>query len=296
MRSRGTLRAPSLPIRLAGGLLAASAIASVAFRARALSPGGAIAAAIVGGCVFAGAGTRGSAALIVYFFTSTLLGRLPIAATAQQRRGNRRDAVQVLANGGIPAALSIVSCFGSPRMGPLAQAGYFGAVASATSDTWATEVGTRLGRNPRSIVTLQPTTTGASGGITLAGLGGSLLGAAMIAFVAVVKPSSSSACQRSTAFAIAFGGITGSLVDSLLGAAVQEVRMCPTCGVETELLVHCRSVATRRTRGAAWCNNDIVNALSTAIGACATMALLGSLNLRNRHEFRRSRTFGHARV
>jgi len=290
------LRAPSLPIRLAGGLLAASAIASVAFRARALSSGGAIAATLVGGCVFAGVGIRGSAALIAYFSTSTLLGRLPNPATAQQRRGNRRDAIQVFANGGIPATLAVVTCFGSPRMKALARAGFFGAVASATSDTWATEIGTRLGRNPRSIVTLQPTPPGISGGITTVGLGGSLLGAAMIAFIAVVKPSPSSACQRSTAFAIAFGGITGSLVDSLLGATVQEVRICPNCRVETELLVHCRSVATRRTRGAAWCNNDIVNALSAAIGACATMALLGSLHLRNRHEFRRSRTFGHARV
>ncbi len=278
MRSRGARRALRLPIRFAGGLLAASGIASLALRARALSSGGALAATLVGSCVFAGVGFRGSAALIAYFSTSTLLGRLPNAATAQQRRGNRRDAIQVLANGGIPATLAFVAGLGKPGARPLAQAGYFGAVASATGDTWATEIGMRLGHNPRSIVTFQPTPPGASGGITLTGLGGSLCGAAMIALLADAKPSPLSPCQRSTAFAIALGGFTGSLADSFLGATAQEVRTCLNCGVETELLVHCGSVATRRTRGAAWCNNDVVNALSTAIGAGATMALVASLH------------------
>src|SRR4051794_20782552 len=89
------------------GTVTAAAISAAALRARALSRSGAPAAAFVGGSVFTGAGFRGAAALIPFFVSSTLLGRLPAPSRSQQCRGNQRDAVQVLANGGVAALLAL---------------------------------------------------------------------------------------------------------------------------------------------------------------------------------------------
>lgn len=44
-----------------------------------------------------------------------------------------------------------------------------GALAAATADTWATEIGAFSPRNPRHILSFQEVTKGSSGGVTLLG-------------------------------------------------------------------------------------------------------------------------------
>jgi uncharacterized membrane protein len=70
---------------------------------------------------------------------------------------------------------------------------------------------------------------------------------------------------------VAFGGIIGSLADSVLGATVQEVRYCDHCGLESEHPVHHCGAKTRHIRGMSWCNNDTVNATATAVGAATAI-------------------------
>jgi uncharacterized protein (TIGR00297 family) len=257
------------------GFAGAAAIALAARRQRALSRGGALAATAVGATVVAGSGIRNGVMLVAFFISSTLLGRLPATVRLEQRRGRERDAVQVIANGGVAAVMALASSLARERSRTLFIAGFGGAVATATADTWATEIGCRSRTRPRSILTLRSTVTGASGGVTVAGLAASAVGAALIAGLASASFTSMSRHASRRTIPIALGGFTGALVDSVLGATVQEVRFCDACAGETEERVHRCGAQTRVTRGAPWCDNDTVNALATAAGA--TMAILVQL-------------------
>src|SRR5947209_19402307 len=113
------------------------------------------------------------------------------------------------------------------------QAGYVGALATATADTWATEVGVFSHQLPRLITTGRPVPAGTSGGVTLLGAGASATGALLLGLVFwLLQP-----CRKAyTALPlIAFiSGILGILFDSLLGATIQAIYYCPTCDKETE--------------------------------------------------------------
>jgi uncharacterized membrane protein len=68
-------------------------------------------------------------------------------------------------------------------------------------------------------------------------------------------------------------GVIGSLTDSWLGATVQVMYRCDICGKEIEKSRHCHVDATR-IRGISWMSNDVVNAVSSAIGGVAAAMLL----------------------
>jgi uncharacterized membrane protein len=83
--------------------------------------------------------------------------------------------------------------------------------------------------------------------------------------------------------AVILAGFSGALVDSLLGATVQQVRYCDACRRETEVRVHDCGQPTRLIRGFSWCDNDMVNAIATAVGAAVAMSV--NHRARNRIQF-----------
>jgi uncharacterized protein (TIGR00297 family) len=229
---------------------------------------GAVAATMVGTAVHAGMGFRGSIALVSYFASASALGRLPRARISLQQRGNRRDAVQVLANGGPPALFALLHARSAASSIDLAEAAFYGSLAAAAADTWATEVGTRYGGSPRNIITTRKAAPGESGAVTFAGLFASLAASSAIAAAAHVGASS----RPSRALSCVAGGIAGSLTDSLLGALVQEQRWCESCSVRTELPVHTCGAQTRHVAGLRAVNNDVVNLLSVLAGGLIASA------------------------
>lgn len=282
-------------IRVASSAFLAAGIATGAWKLRALSPSGAVAALLVGTSVHAGLGFRGSFALLLYVTTATALGRLPKRRGPAQQRGNRRDAVQVLANGGPATLFSILHACGPAALANSATSAFYGSVAAAAADTWATEVGTRWGGLPRSLTTGRKAAPGESGAITPAGFAASLAASVTIAAVA----PSTTGCRMSTALSCAAGGIVGSVTDSLLGALVQEQRWCNHCGERTELKVHPCGGATRRLSGVPAVNNDAVNLLGVVAGGLTAVALsarLPCLAGRNRSRVEFALTLTNSRV
>jgi len=238
----------------------AAAVALVAWRARALSPGGCIAAFAVGTIVFGAKGWPGAAVLFAFFIPSTLLSRIGRArkrALADAGKQGARDAWQVLANGGVAAACALPW---DARFAPLLSAAFAGAFASAAADTWGTEVGTLVRAAPRSILTFRPVATGISGGVTAAGTAATFAGAAIVA-------ATGAGMRVAPVVPVLLGGIAGAFADSLLGASLQALRWCPSCGVACETNPHRCGTPTSLRRGLRWLENDGVNFAATLAGA-----------------------------
>ena len=229
----------------------------LAYRRQALTADGALAAACVGGVVFARGGVPAAATLLAFFGTSTGLSRLgerrkqslPLA----QAKGARRDASQVLANGGV-ATLSIA-------LGQ--REAFLGALAAAAADTWATELGMLANGPPRLITSFRKVPAGTSGGVTPEGFAASLGGALVVGLTYGLLEG-----DRRAALVASVSGVCASLADSLLGATLQAAYWCPACDLPTEEPVHqpCET-PTELKHGYNWITNDTVNALATAVGA-----------------------------
>jgi len=154
---------------------------------------GAAAALAVGLATTWGFGWRGLLLLLAFFVSSNLLSK---AKTRNER--------QVLANGGVAALAALAGSW----------AAFAGALAAATADTWATEIGRYSRKPPRLITTGKPVPAGTDGGMTLVGTVGGIAGAASMAALAFLF-------EPRVAVAVVVAGILGMLLDSLLGAMVQ---------------------------------------------------------------------------
>ncbi|HEY8469312.1 MAG TPA: DUF92 domain-containing protein [Longimicrobiales bacterium] len=271
-------------------LVLAAAISAAAFRARALSIDGALAAVVVGTIVFGMGGTAWAILLLAFFISSSALTRwraaVKAAAGEEVAKGGRRDAVQVLANGGIATLLAALAAL---RPDLALFPAFAGAIAAATADTWATEVGLLSRGMPRLITTGRRVPAGTSGGVTPLGTAAALAGGVFIGALAAVLVhlgwatsshsvgdvvAAASAATRADAGAAArialvtpAAALLAALFDSLLGATVQAAYHCPRCDRTTERRVHRCGTRTTRTRGLAWIDNDAVNLAATAAGA-----------------------------
>jgi len=246
-----------------GSFLIVAPFAVIAWRARWLTFDGAIAAWTVGSLVLAFGGLWSASALVIFFASGTALTLVGRQAKMQpEHRGRGRDAVQVLCTGGA-GTLAMVAAGLAPDPGTAAvyRAAFLGSIAAATADTWATEIGTLSRAAPRMITTWKPAPAGTSGAISPAGTASGVIGASVIAGLAMV------ATPPINAAAIVVAGVAGMLFDSVLGATVQAVFARPD-GTVTESAER----DARLTRGVWWMTNPVVNAAATAAGAVIAAA------------------------
>ncbi|MUG65575.1 MULTISPECIES: DUF92 domain-containing protein [Paenibacillus] len=257
------------------GAAGAAAVAGAAYWKESLSKSGAI-AALVMGTIYYGAGNMlWFGILLLFFITSTLLSRFRSARKADLEKSyaktGRRDAGQVLANGGLGMLLCLIH-YWSP--GEVWIWLFIGVMAAVTADTWATEVGSLSRKPPRSILSGKVLPAGTSGGVSWLGsaaaaLGGLIIGLGAYAFAAVAGMAPHLAAYSLAGLA---GGLVGAFTDSYLGATVQLMYRCQVCRKEVEVPNHC-GAATVRARGWSAMNNDAVNMISSLLGGAAAWAV-----------------------
>lgn len=263
--------------RLLAGLTVSALVAGGGWKSRALDTSGALAATLVGTAIATGTSWPGVVTLGTFFTSSSALSRT--AADAIAEKGSRRDAAQVLANGGV-AAIAAVGLARIDRSLALTVAA--GGLAAATADTWATEVGSSSGEIPRLLVSRREVQPGESGGVTLPGSLASVAGAVLIGEVAATCGAIWLGRRRMWRLlpAVAAAGIGGSIVDSLAGELIQERRFCPTCQSTTEARVHRCGTVTKHVGGVPGITNDAVNVLCTLSGALVACVACGVLRVR----------------
>ncbi len=244
------------------GLVLAAGIAALAYRVHALTLSGAFAAWAVGTVVFGIGGWPASGALLTFFATSSVLSRWRHRRKQSlgYEKGGRRDAGQVLANGGVAALCLLLTIFGV-KAGTLL---FLAALAAANADTWATEIGSAAGGRPYDIRTGRQAKAGTSGAVSLLGTLAALAGAAVLGLFAG---------GPKMVAVVTLAGFGGALCDSLLGATVQAQWRDPvTPSRWTEQLQ-----AGPPERGVRGVGNDVVNWLCTLVAAGLALLLVYSL-------------------
>jgi uncharacterized protein (TIGR00297 family) len=243
-------------------------------------------AIITGTIIFGFGGWVMGLTLIAFFVYGSVLSKYregEKSKVAQDKfdKGSRRDFGQALANGGVGAVLAVLF-FLNPSLNWLFAA-FVGTMATVNADTWATEIGVLSKRPPRLVTTGKIVTPGTSGGITLLGTSATLAGGLLIGITVyllriifgLIDGNSSNWQSFWIILAGLVGGFAGSLFDSLLGATVQAMYRNPETGKETEKKIARSGVKNVFERGWRFMDNDLVNFISSAVGAgVAALAVL----------------------
>ena len=248
-------------------------VAIISYYFHFLSGSGAVSTFLLGVIVFGTGKWEFSLPILLFFFLSSLLSKVgkkwkqKFADTFQ--KGGQRDLGQVLANGGVAGIIVLLWNYFPNDVWYFA---FIGSIAAVTADTWATEIGVFSKIAPRDILTFKRVPHGTSGGITLLGLIGALLGSCIIVFIgSSVTQRFGNVASAMALFALITGaGLAGSIIDSLIGATIQAQYRCPMCGKITEKRNHCQGNPTTLISGVRLIDNDIVNAICALSGALFT--------------------------
>jgi len=177
-------------------------------------------------------GCAGVLALLAFFLSGNLVTKYKYDRKAELgvAEGNKgmRSINNVLGNGLSPVIfvlLYAISCQSQSQSGnTILLLGFSGAVATACADTFSTEIGQAEGK-PRLITTLKKVPIGTNGGVSLPGLGASMLGSCLISLVTLAFWFDVQESLRIVLLLTCIcllSGFLGGIVDSLLGATVED--------------------------------------------------------------------------
>lgn len=224
--------------------------AAATVRRGSLTPGGAVAALLLGSVVVYFRGTIWLVPLVAFFLSSVVIGRtLPAPSAASDQKDKQpRDAVQVACNGVIYGLLAVGDV--SPLLLLIS-------MAVATSDTWSSEIGKYFGQPTFDITTGQRVPSGLSGGVSVAGSVAGLVGAIFISMLGLWLLEHFTLSQLIFVVTCGFGGM---LMDSLLGASFQARYR----GVDGKVSDR-HTAGSHLVRGFPWMTNDAVNLISISV-------------------------------
>src|ERR1700712_39060 len=192
-------------------ILAAGIIISI--KKEKLTIAGAITGGLAGILIFSGAGYTGLSMLTVFFIFGTVATKFQKEEKRQFKPiddHTKRNAGQVLANGGVSAIMGILICF-LPAHTEVLRLMMGASLASAMADTLSSELGMVYGRSFYNIITLKKDKKGLDGVISMEGVLIGVAGAVVIAIIYAIGFG-----LDMTFLAIMIAGTIGNLSDSVL--------------------------------------------------------------------------------
>lgn len=249
------------------------AVALAAVLLNTIDARGFLASAAVGFAVIYGGGVGWFVVVAVFFILGVVFTLYKYGYKRKiggaQGKGGARNWPHILANGGVASVAALWNLFyPSPAMAAI----FLGAISASAADTVATELGLLSKGQPRLITDLSMVVPpGTSGGVTPLGFVGAAFASLVIGVIALalgILPD-----PYVVVPVCLLGGVVGAAADSLAGAAVQRKGYCVVCLKPTEALRHCGE-RTRTTKGVPFVENNVVNVLSTVVGALVSLAIL----------------------
>lgn len=254
----------SLPfsMRLVIALAAVLVIGLIAYRKRQLNLSGVVAAVVMGAAATVMGGFTSLSLYLFFLISAAVIGKLSKRIRGLDRihkKGGRRDAVQVLANGGAALAAMLIHAFDS---NPVYLAVFTACLAEACSDTWASEIGVLSKSEPVSILTFTKVPKGLSGGVSLLGTCSAMLSSVLYGIFAF---SCYDGINLSLVMVVIFSSFAGVMTDSVLGATLQAHFYDEKEDIITEHSRDREGNALKLVRGLRFMDNDMVNLTSNII-------------------------------
>ncbi|MBR3207959.1 MAG: DUF92 domain-containing protein, partial [Bacillus sp. (in: Bacteria)] len=284
-------------------LLGFAVMACLAYKMNLLTANGVLGAFVLGVVCTWIFGIAGLVLLLLFFVSSNVIGKIrkhiqKEEGTFIEKKTDRRDLIQVLANGLMAVLAAVVFAISDSQLKMIAADDakeqllmkimfaaivMFGAaMTEATSDTWAGEIGRLSKKPPVSLKTRKIVPKGVSGGVTLLGYGGGLLGAAFIAVFWYLLFSGRSVPMDQFVNKLPLGlavitlaGFAGCIVDSFLGAFFQALYIDADSGKFTEKKKSPSGKDNALFSGIKWLDNDMVNLASNFLSA--VMAFIAAM-------------------
>jgi len=234
---------------------------------QALTKGGIIAALILDIIISVSLGNFGFTVLLAFFALGVLIDKIKkrYNKTKQniEKKGARRDAVQVMANGFVSALCATLYLV---FKNPVFVIAFVASLAEALADTAASGIGA-FSKRTFDPFRMKKCEQGISGGMSLIGTCASVLGAVIISGFALafgrITPIES--------LIVVFSGFMGGVFDSMLGSLLQVKYKCSVCGKILEREEHCGETTVKHS-GLPLVTNDTVNLFGTLFAAiCAVL-------------------------
>ncbi|MES2617059.1 MAG: DUF92 domain-containing protein [Bacteroidota bacterium] len=200
---------------------------------------------------------QGGLMFFVMPFFLLIGGTLISKLNADEGEKNGRNAIQVLANGGV-ALLCLLGWYWytDVSLKSVFLKAYLISFSISICDTFSSEVGKYLNGHTIDIFSLRKIQKGLSGGISIQG---TIAGALSVGIACSLIPMCFG-LSWTTAFYIAFAGFLGMVLDSILGSLLQATYIS-----EDGQISETANPSAKLYKGFAWCTNDVVNVLSNAI-------------------------------
>lgn len=283
--SSDTLNPPS-PLRWLLSFLIPIIMAGWGLQKRSITISGAFTGVIVG-FVLTLSNYCFMASLLAFFVLSSKATKYKAAKKkkfdSEYKEGGQRNWIQVISNGGVATEFAVlyliehgigeipidfhnnygVSCFAIAVLA---------AIAGASGDTWASEIGSVLSqKDPVLITTLRRVPRGTNGGVSIIGFLASILGGTIVGlayYISLLLCLSNEVLAESTPqwpliLTATFSGFFSSLIDSILGATLQYSGI----NVRTGKIVEKAGPGVKHISGISLLDNHSVNLVSSILTA-----------------------------